>query len=212
MSISPCGEQQYVSIQGHVYLTLWRATIFVNTRPTCLSHPVESNNTCQYKAMSKAKSVKRFERSNGLDTALYKNYFFLSPPAESNNMCQYKPMSISPCGEQQYVSIQGNVYLTLQRVAICVKMSHNFYLPLRRATIRVNTRPTCLSHPAESNNTCQDKANMSISPCREQQYVSIQGQHVYLTLRRATIRVNTRPTCLSPPVESNNMCQYSPQH
>ena len=26
--------------------------------------------------IGKAKSVKRFERSNGLDTALYKNYFF----------------------------------------------------------------------------------------------------------------------------------------
>ena len=39
-----------------------------------------------------AKSVKRFERSNGLDTALYKNYLyiFLIPPPLSNTICYYK--------------------------------------------------------------------------------------------------------------------------
>ena len=34
----------------------------------------------------KAKSVKRFERSNGLDTALYKNYLYLLTFAQEVDM------------------------------------------------------------------------------------------------------------------------------
>ena len=50
----------------------------VLARNCCLARmlPGEAENGVGMNRSGKAKSVKRFERSNGLDTALYKNYFF----------------------------------------------------------------------------------------------------------------------------------------
>ena len=52
----------------------------VLARNCCLARmlPGEAENGVGMNSLSgKAKSVKRFERSNGLDTALYKNYLYL---------------------------------------------------------------------------------------------------------------------------------------
>ena len=52
----------------------------VLARNCCLTRmlPGEAELVSEWNGLpGKAKSVKRFERSNGLDTALYKNYLYL---------------------------------------------------------------------------------------------------------------------------------------
>ena len=51
----------------------------VLARNCCLARmlPGEAENGVGMNRSGKAKSVKRFERSSGLDTALYKNYPYL---------------------------------------------------------------------------------------------------------------------------------------
>ena len=51
----------------------------VLARNCCMARmlPEEAENGVGTGLSGKAKSVKRFERSNGLDTALYKNYLYL---------------------------------------------------------------------------------------------------------------------------------------
>ena len=54
----------------------------VLARNCCLARmlPGEAELVSECAGLSgRAKSVKRFDRSNGLDTALYKNYLYLSP-------------------------------------------------------------------------------------------------------------------------------------
>ena len=48
------------------------------------------------RSVRKGKSVKRFERSNGLDTALYKNYLYLFTPGGF-------------CAARLHTSMVGNV-------------------------------------------------------------------------------------------------------
>ena len=58
----------------------WHVSELVVARNCCLARmlPGEAKLVSEWTGLSgRAKSVKRFERSNGLDTALYKNYLYL---------------------------------------------------------------------------------------------------------------------------------------
>ena len=60
----------------------------VVARNCCMARmlPGEAENGVGMNRSGKAKSVKRFERSNGLDTVLYKNYLNLRKATNSPNL------------------------------------------------------------------------------------------------------------------------------
>ena len=76
----------------------------VLARNCCLTRmlPGEAELVSEWTGLpGKAKSVKRFERSNGLDTALYKNYLYLLAKKLSMSLCQTKWL---PCLSPRNVS------------------------------------------------------------------------------------------------------------
>ena len=63
----------------------------VLVRNCCLARMLpggDENGVGMNRSVRKAKSMKRFERSNGLDTALYKNYLFFCVGSTHTNRCQ----------------------------------------------------------------------------------------------------------------------------
>ena len=75
--LTPQVTQLYKWIPG--YRRWWNVSDLVLARNCCLARmlPGEAELVWEWTGLSgRAKSVKRFERSNGLDTALYKNYLY----------------------------------------------------------------------------------------------------------------------------------------
>ena len=77
----------------------------VVARNCCMARmlPGEAELVSEWTGLSgRAKSVKRVERSNGLDTALYKNYLYLYVllALNSNTFCLHWAVACSTCIEQ----------------------------------------------------------------------------------------------------------------
>ena len=79
--LTPLLTQLYKWVPG--YRQWWKCECLVIARNCCMARMLlgEAEFVSEWTGLSgMAKSVKRFERSNGLDTALYKNYLFLPSP------------------------------------------------------------------------------------------------------------------------------------